>query len=398
MSNKLTHKRKKVAIVFQYFPHYRAATLEQLIANDLNEYLFFADDNDIINKGLIPWQRPPHVAFQRTKTRNLIGKGMWQSGLLRLAMRRDIDVIIYIGNPYFITTWLSAAIARLCRKRVLFWTIGWMMPETGFKDWIRRAFYRLPHALILYGRFAKQQALERGFQPERLHVVNNGMNYAQQRQYRELITDADRRRVRSELFEHPEWPLLICISPLGATRRLDILLSAMRHLEQQGWPVNLLLVGDGAERSNLEELAKQLKLKVRFYGACYDEAEVSRLITAANVTVAPGLVGLTGIHSMAYGVPVISHDDWSTQAPEFEAVIPGENGEAFRRDDVVDLAAVIRRWTSTELVPEKVRQKCISIVERFWNPIYQRRVIERDNRWRARRRSVLASRTKPVKP
>jgi 1,2-diacylglycerol 3-alpha-glucosyltransferase len=377
VSTATEEKRRKVAIVQQFIPHYRGTLFEHLMDNDRYDYLFLADDKDIINKGIFPWQRPPHIAFKRTKTRKLFGKLTWQSGLLRLALRRDIDVIILLGNPYWPATWLSAALARLRGKRVLFWTIGWMMPDRGLKDWVRRRFYRLANALVLYGRFAKQMALERGFRSERLYVVFNSMNYSQQRRLREQITDADRRRTRAGLFEHPERPLLICMSRLGATRRLDQLLSAMQLLKQQGWPLNLLIVGDGPERSKLEEMARQLGVTVHFYGACYDETVLARMITAANVTVAPGLSGLTTIHSLAYGVPVISHNDWTTQAPEFEAVIPGENGDAFRRDDVADLAAVIRHWTGAELVPEKTRRACFSIVERFWNPSYQCQVIER---------------------
>src|SRR5262249_51619371 len=106
-------KRKRVAIVFQYFPHYRAAVLEQLLANNHHDYFFLADDRDVINKGIPPWERPAGAKFKRTKTRLLFGRMMWQSGLIRLAMRRDVDAIIYIGNPHWPATWLSAVAARL---------------------------------------------------------------------------------------------------------------------------------------------------------------------------------------------------------------------------------------------------------------------------------------------
>lgn len=377
MSTTAAPTPKKVAIVFQFFPHYRSAVLEQLGRSERYEVLFLADEKDVIYTGIPPWQRPEHLAFQRTNTRKLLGHVMWQSGLLRLSLRRHIQTIIYIANPYWPATWLSALLARLCGKRVLFWTHGWIMPETGPKDWIRRMFLRIAHALLLYGNFAKQCALQRGFRPERLHVVYNALDFDKQSSFRTQVTDADRRQSRAELFAKPQWPVLICMTRLGRLRRLDLLLSAMHRLAEQGHPVNLLLVGDGPERQALEEMARRWALSVHFYGACYDESRLARLITAANVTVAPGVVGLAAMHSLAYGVPVISHDDWTRQTPEFEAIIPGQNGDLFRREDVDDLVAAIRRWTTTELVPEQVRQACVSIIERFWNPTYQRRVIER---------------------
>jgi hypothetical protein len=115
---------------------------------------------------------------------------------------------------------------------------------------------------------------------------------------------------------------------------------------------------------------------VHFEGACYDEHRIAELISASTVTVAPGKVGLTAMHSMVYGVPVITHSDADDQMPEWEAIIPGVTGALFARDSVEGLEAAIREWTRDPWPSEPTRRACESIIDRFWNPHVQRRLIE----------------------
>jgi glycosyltransferase involved in cell wall biosynthesis len=98
---------------------------------------------------------------------------------------------------------------------------------------------------------------------------------------------------------------------------------------------------------------------------------------AAHVTVSPGKVGLTALQSLAYGTPVITHDDPEAQGPEWEAIMPGRTGDFFRRGDVADLARVIRAWTREPVLAPAIRSECPRLIERFYNPVFQRRAIDR---------------------
>ena len=42
--------------------------------------------------------------------------------------------------------------------------------------------------------------------------------------------------------------------------------------------------------------------------------------------VSPGNVGLTAIHSLSYGTPVLTHNNFNNQMPEVESIQPGFNG------------------------------------------------------------------------
>jgi glycosyltransferase involved in cell wall biosynthesis len=156
-----------------------------------------------------------------------------------------------------------------------------------------------------------------------------------------------------------------------------LLIEAAARLRGEGFPVALLLVGDGPERAALEQLAKERNVPAHFAGACYDEAQLARFTMASNVTVAPGKVGLTAIQSLAFGTPVVTHDDISDQMPEWEAIIPGRNGSLFRKNDVAALADSMRPWLAAPGVDAAIRAECHRAIDRFYNPDMQRRAIER---------------------
>ena len=306
----------------------------------------------------------------------LFKRVLLQKGLISLALRKDVSHIIYLGSPYYITTWISAALARLAGKKVFFWTHGWLDREHSLKGWITKLFFRLSHAMLLYGQRAKAIGIENGFDPDSLYVIYNSLNYSKQKELRNKISFADIKCVREELFNDPHHPLVVFVGRLTKRTKLELLLDASVHLRERGHLLNILLIGDGSERLALQSYAKKLKLPVNFYGACYDDTILARLILAANVVVVPGSIGLTAIHSLSYGIPVISHNNVEQQGPEVEAITPGLSGDLFEQGSSADLARVLRKWTQSEFVNDSAHQKCFEIVDRYYNPQYQRKIIE----------------------
>ena len=141
--------------------------------------------------------------------------------------------------------------------------------------------------------------------------------------------------------------------------------------------VDFLLVGGGPDRARLAEIAAARGVETCFYGPCYDEATLAGLLHASAVTVAPGKAGLTAMHSLVYGTPVITHDDAGLQMPEWEAVVPGYNGALFKRNDPGDLSTQIREWTRAADVDDRQRLRCYEVVDRYYTPTNQRLAIDR---------------------
>jgi glycosyltransferase involved in cell wall biosynthesis len=364
----------RVFIVYPFFAHYRAGVIRELLTRGQHTYCLAGDVRDPAASGIEVMQTEVEGRFFRTRSRLIRGRYLLQSGVMRLALRRDVQTIIYLGDVQHLTTWVSATLARLRGKRVLFWTHGWTHAESRPRAAIRRAFYKLAHGLLLYGHRARAIGIAQGFRPENLYVIYNSLDYVTQQALRETITPAEIARTRADLFAHPARPLVMCSSRLIPSRRLDLLLEAAVLLLAAGHAINILLVGDGPERAALAEAAERLGLAVSFFGACYDEAVLARLLSAADLTVIPGAAGLTVIHSLTYGTPVIAHDDPESQGPEAEAILPGLNGGLYKKDDAADLARLIRQWASPRT--DAGRAQCRRMVDLYYNPTTQARLID----------------------
>jgi hypothetical protein len=116
---------------------------------------------------------------------------------------------------------------------------------------------------------------------------------------------------------------------------------------------------------------------VHFEGACYDERRIALLTMCSDLTVCPGFIGLTAIHSMAYGVPVITNKRSSEEAPEVESIVEGVTGALFEDGDVDDLVRVMTPWLAQRTGSDAVRDACIRMVECHWSPDSQLAAVER---------------------
>lgn len=351
--------------------------MQSLLHSSAYHYILFAETYDVTGAGIKTWVPDEPARFFQIPTKRFGRRFYAQRGLVRLALRKDIDAIIYTGDAQYLTTWLSAGLARLTGKRVLFWTHGWLRDEHGPKAWIRRTFYHLAHGLLLYGERARSIGARHGFDSNQLYAIFNSLDYEQQKQFREKVTLEQIQATRQRLFEYPQRPVVIFVGRLIPSKRVDLLLAALSELAQLGHLVNAIIVGDGPERERLEQICIQQGLSAKFMGGSYDEASLSVLLMSANVTVSPGNAGLLVMHSLAYGTPVITHDDLDRQMPETEAITPGINGALFRYNDCHDLARTILAWTQHVLPSEQIRAQCYGIIEQYYNPEYQKFVIER---------------------
>lgn len=115
-----------------------------------------------------------------------------------------------------------------------------------------------------------------------------------------------------------------------------------------------------------------LDSQIWFYGPSYDENTNAVLLYNAEVCVSPGNVGLTSIHSLSYGTPVVTNDNFDTQMPEFEAIQSGLTGSFFHENDVNSLANAIEDWiqctpSKTEMTRRLAREK----IANEWSVNYQ---------------------------
>ena len=305
-----------------------------------------------------------------------IGSSHWyyQKGLLRNL--KDSDVIIDDLGIFCLSSWQLLLSAKFKKQKVYHWDHGWYGREGFLKKWIKRVYFGLADGAFIYGNYARNLMIKNGFDGSKLHVIHNSLDYDKQLVLRNKMKPTG---LYKEHFAN-DYPVLCFIGRLTAVKKLDQILKALDILNKLGKFFNLTLIGDGSEKENLMEEVKKMHLdnQVWFYGACYDEKLNASLIYNADLCVAPGNIGLAAMHSMMYGCPCLSHNDFPWQMPEFEAILEGKTGRFFRRDDVADLARAIDEWFSCQATNRQaVREACFQEIDENWNPHKQLQIIKK---------------------
>lgn len=296
-----------------------------------------------------------------------IGQFYWQKGALSL-LKSDYTDIITPAEPFCLSSWLLILFAKRYHKNVFSWTHGAYGKENGFKRRLIKWKIKRLKGCFLYGEYARDLLIKWGVPQSKLHVVYNSLNYDEQLPMRKELVPSD---FYQQHFKNDNRNLVF-IGRLTMVKKLDKVLKAVAQLKERGLALNVTFIGDGTEKQGLMALAKQLNLEhVWFYGACYDEKQIAQFLYNADLCVSPGNVGLTAMHAMSFGCPVISHNNFAMQMPEFEAIKEGETGAFFKEDDTDCLADAIFNWINNSGDRESVRQACYKVIDEKYNPHVQ---------------------------
>lgn len=371
--------KKQIILIYPGFPHYRNGVIEALLESDNNTYHFAGDKRGYNGIKAYDFNDYPHF-YNFPSYR--IGTFWFNRGLLRFILFKKFDGAIVHSSPYWISIILASVILKIKGIPNYNWAHGVLDNIVNLRSRLYVIFYKsLFKGLLLYGKISKDNLVRLGYKKEKITVVYNSLDYKAQIGFRGSVSEKERQEFRASLFANPELSQLIFIGRLIPEKKLEMLIDAASLLKKENASVNLLFVGDGPERENLRQLVKSSKLEdqVCFYGASYDEAANYQLIYSSDCCVAPGQIGLTAIHSLMYGVPVISHDNANDQGPEFEAIKHLKNGALFEYNNETDLKNKI--VLVLEMIKSKTRSQmerdCYEVVDQCYNPEVQLQLIEK---------------------
>ena len=312
--------------------------------------------------------------FKRTpvtiRDRKVFCKLHWRKDILSLPFK-DFQHFLIIGDlplSYF----PFILLCKIFRKKVYAWGHG-AKSFAGRSKLYSRWFYNNCDVFFTYGEEARNRLIELGVSPERLKVIYNSLNDGVSEETQiELASDV----IKSH-FENGS-PTLLFVGRLTKVKKLEWIFNAMEYHTSKGLFYNVLIIGEGEDGEVLQEmvLSKGLSDRVWFYGKCYDEEELSMLLYNADLCVSPGNVGLTALHAMSYGTPVLSHDDFETQMPEYETIVPDKTGLLYRKGDFYDFCNKIEKWIASYSNRNEIRRNCYEIINGKFNSEYQIKLLK----------------------
>ena len=233
---------------------------------------------------LVRWLREYRVDLVHTHSPRAAFLGRLAARLLR----RPVIVTVHLPPYYFFR-------GHSVRSRFMRWLYRW-------NDRILN--HSLTDRLIYVSSYVCQEALDQRLAPrERTTIIKNGI---------ELTSFNDgksKASLRQAWGISPDTILICCVCRLDVQKGVDVLLEAIHLLsietaltEWQVW-----IVGDGPQRSTLENQVRQLRLGkvVQFLGL---RGDVSNLLRASDVFVLPSryeAMPMAVLEAMAAGLPSV---------------------------------------------------------------------------------------------
>ena len=229
----------------------------------------------------------------------------------------------------------------------------------------RAELFARAELFVCVSRFIRDQAIERGYPPEKLWVHSIGIDI--DRFQRDSITERQ--------------PIVIFVGRLVEKKGCTHLIGAMRAVQQAMPAARLVVIGDGPLRPNLEmQAAHTLTGEYTFMGAQPPDIVQSwlrkaKVFCVPSVTAANGDregLGIVFCEAQAMGVPVASFASGGIP----EAVIHGETGFLSAERDEVGLAQSICRLLRDRALWEKMSHRGQQSMRQYFNLRLQTEMLE----------------------
>jgi glycosyltransferase involved in cell wall biosynthesis len=238
--------------------------------------------------------------------------------------------------------------ARAEGVATVLWGHGYSKRERTWWRALRKWLGRQASAVLFYEPQTRDVYVREGWKSDRLFVAINSLDH----------TEIDQARIWWQ--EHPQelaafrrehgledGPVILFVSRLQPANRVDLLIEAAAQLRTEIPGVKTVIVGSGAaEKTRLQAIAAREGVadRVVFVDGVYDEMKLAPWFLSAKVFCYPANIGLSLIHAMWYGLPVITSDKREAQNPEIVALQHGINGLMYRdgsKDALVDALRII---------------------------------------------------------
>lgn len=266
-----------------------------------------------------------HLSF--AKNHFLLGrKFLFQTGMWWPILKAEAAILEL--NPRTLSVWLLLLFRKILSKESVLWGHAW--PRGGRherSDRVRDLMRRLGSTIIVYTETQAKELREK--------MPNKNIIAAPNALYSRNVMGADPDPSKAKNFVYvgrltpPKKPMLLLESFAAAVERLPE-------------DCNLVYVGDGPLRNDLEARSHELGLqaRVKFEGHVSKIESLRELYSTSIASVSPGYVGLSITQSFGFGVPMIIARS-EPHAPEIEAAVEGINSHMFVSDSHSSLSEAL---------------------------------------------------------
>lgn len=329
---------KRILIVQTILPHYRKSFFEKVSSNENYEIFVLAG----LKKNKVkPLESNNKNINQSLTNLNFKIKGhrfIFQIGIIRFILKKRITEIVFEGpDIHIISSMLLFPILKYFTTiKINWWTQG-LNKNSKLVKKLQIFILNNSNSVLTYENKGRKTIIEETKLPKkRVTTLKNaiidedyGFNTSSK-----IVTKRKRNKTLSILFS----------GRIVEAKRCDILIEALSKLNIEGFDFVCSIVGSGEGMEKCISLAKKLNLsdKICFHGAMYGKSLVE-IFSNSDIFILPGKVGLSIIHALSYGLPVITSNS-DIHSPEVEVIKKGINGDFYEGLDFISLAEKIKQW------------------------------------------------------
>ncbi len=340
----------KVGLIQRVLPHYRKPFFDSLGTACL-EGLSVIAGQPRSDEMIRPVEKLEHARLSSTRNLNFLKGSLYfcfQIGLMDWLTSWNPDVLIVEANARYLSTPPAIRWMHNRKRPVIGWGLG-APPISGIFAPLRQSrraeFTSQFDSLITYSQSGASEYADLGFPRDQIFVAANA------------VTPPPMHTIPNRPSPNENQPArVLFVGRLQKRKKLDNLLTACSHLPETLQP-ELVIVGDGPDRTHLKNLAEKIYPVTIFSGALYGE-DLTKQFLMADLFVLPGTGGLAIQQAMSYALPVIAAQADGTQAD----LISDDNGWEVPEDDVPALESALKKALSDKSKLQEMGKESYRIV------------------------------------
>ena len=294
-------------------------------------------------------------AFEVGKLIEFLPGLFWQKGILKIDIS-EADIVVVCGVPRNIATIFLLIKAKILGIKTIWWGHYWS--ATSNKIWLklRMLIAKLSYSILFYTDYEVEEYLIKNYSKnKKVGSLNNGINNERIIYLRKNYDFSKRKKN------------ILFIGRVTEKAKLELLIEALKNKMLKDYRLDI--IGEGEMLNEIKNKVNNYKINKRvvFHKQTSDEEYISKIANKAAFFVYPGSVGLSLIHAMTYGLPVIIHNNRSHQMPEFAAFEDSITGLSFNEESINDLTKTIMKMMSSGNLRNQMSFNALRKVSRTYN-------------------------------
>ncbi len=325
-------KMTRVAIIQRVLPHYRLAFFRRLHRRlgdaGIELRLVYGQER--------PGTVPRTVHLEEDWARRIVNR-YWTLGGRELVWQpclgqvRGADLVVLEQSSRLLVTYPLLMMRRMSGPKLAFWGHGRNMQSRdrgGLAERIKKATADQVDWWFAYTTLSTEIVAETGFPRERITTVQNAIDTSDLAAHLEACTPEEVDAARRKHGIVGGAVGLYC-GGMYDLKKLPFLIAACEQIKRKVPEFTVVFVGDGPDRSVVEEAAARHDW-IHFVGPAFGR-ELAPYYRMSKVLLMPGPVGLAVVDSFVAGVPLFT-TDLPLHGPEIAYLESGTNGIMTRHD------------------------------------------------------------------